>query len=391
MYITAPKILLLCTVVMLCLSACAPNSGIFAGGDWQSSGLQHQHIRTLAVDFNNPQDIYAGGLLGKLFASTDGGQHWHERSAGLPPASSINALSFDNTGKELYAATTAGLFRSTDAALHWLAMGKANQPFDYTTLAFDLKVPQTMYAGTAFHGALMSLDGGNTWSSINAGLPPATTINALTIDIDSDQLWAATNSGVYRSDNKGKTWQAFNTGLPSSVVVNSVQPDTVVNGGTRGVIFAGTKRGFYFSQDAGGHWKTSSESLVGTSIHVIYVDFHKPTTVFVGTDVGALRSDDSGQTWSGIGPGMPKDQPVYSLTWGTGDYSQLFAAADDVYLYPGTSGGLTLNRLIAIVIAALFFYLLYRLARRRRKVRNPERTLEQTKGGEERSEKDSVV
>jgi ligand-binding sensor domain-containing protein len=391
MYITAAKILLLCTVVMLCLSACAPNSGIFAGGDWQSSGLQHQHIRTLAVDFNNPQDIYAGGSQGKLFASTDGGQHWHERSTGLPPASSINALSFDTTGKELYAATNAGLFRSTDAALHWLAMGEAKQPFDYTTLAFDLKAPRTIYAGTAFHGVLMSLDGGNTWSSINTGLPPATTINALTIDIDSEQLWAATNSGVYRSDDKGKIWQAFNTGLPSSAMVNSIQSDTVVNGGTRGLIFAGTNHGFYFSQDAGVHWKTSSESLVGTSIHVIYVDFHKPTTVFVGTDVGALRSDDSGQTWSGIGPGMPKDQPVYSLAWGTGDYSQLFAAADDVYLYPGTSGGLTLNRLIAIVIVALFFYLLYRLTRRRRKVRNPERTLEQTKGGEERSEKDSVV
>src|SRR5947199_7799173 len=98
MYTTAPKILLLCTVVMLCLSACTANSGIFAGGDWQSSGLQHQHIRTLAVDFNNPQDIYAGGSTGKIFASTDGGQHWHERSAGLPPASFINALSFDTTG-----------------------------------------------------------------------------------------------------------------------------------------------------------------------------------------------------------------------------------------------------------------------------------------------------
>src|SRR5437764_5182534 len=115
MRITAPKVFLLLATVMLCLSACSPTSGIFAGGNWQSSGLQHQHIRTLAVDFNNPQDIYAGGSQGTLFASSDGGQHWHERSVGLPPASSINALSFDTSGKELYAATTAGLFRSTDA------------------------------------------------------------------------------------------------------------------------------------------------------------------------------------------------------------------------------------------------------------------------------------
>ena len=390
MHITAPKFMLLSMVLVLCLTACAPTSGIFAGGDWQSSGLPHHSIQALAVDFNNPQNIYAGGSVGKVFASTDGGQHWSDRSTGLPPASSINALAFDATGKKLYAATDVGLFGSTDAALHWLAIGKADQSFDYTALAFDLKATQTLYVGTASHGVLLSLDGGNSWSSINTGLPARTSINALTVDPDSEQLWAATNVGVYRSDDKGKTWQAFDTDLSTSMVY-SVQPDTVVNGGTRGLIFAGTNHGFYFSQDDGGHWKTSPESLIGTNIHVIYVDFHKPSTLFVGTDVGALRSDDSGQTWSGLGPGMPKGQPVYSLAWGTSEYSQLFAAADDVYLYPGTSGGLTFNRLIALVIAALFFYLLYRLVRRRRKVRPLERPLEQSEGGEERSTKDGVV
>ncbi|TMC61310.1 MAG: hypothetical protein E6J21_08560, partial [Chloroflexota bacterium] len=112
MRITAPKVFLLLATVMLCLSACSPTSGIFAGGNWQSSGLPHQHIRTLAVDFNNPQDIFAGGSQGKVFSSSDGGQHWAEHRTGLPPTVSINTLSFDATGKKLYAATDAGLFVS---------------------------------------------------------------------------------------------------------------------------------------------------------------------------------------------------------------------------------------------------------------------------------------
>jgi hypothetical protein len=140
-----------------------------------------------------------------------------------------------------------------------------------------------------------------------------------------------------------------------------------VNGGTKGLIFAGTNHGFFFSQDAGAHWQTSQDSLVGTNVRVVYVDFHKPTTVFVGTDVGALRSDNSGQNWGEVGPGIPKDQPVYSLAWGTSDYSQLFAAADGVYRYPGTSGGFSPNNLLELLIAAVFFYALYRLARRRRR------------------------
>lgn len=392
MRITAPKVFLLLAIVMLCLSACTSTSGIFAGGSWQSSGLSHQRISTLTVDFNKPQDIFAGSSQGKVFASIDGGQHWTEHSTGLPPTVSINTLSFDATGKKLYAATTAGLFVSNDAALRWIPVGKAaaNRAYNYTTLAFDLKASQTIFAGTASHGILMSPDSGNTWSSINTGLPPAITINALVFDVLSGQLWAATASGVYRSDDRGRIWQTSNTGLAPSVVVNSIQPDTNVIGGTKGLIFAGTNHGFYLSQDDGAHWKASMEPLVGTSVHVVYVDFHKPTTVFVGTDVGALRSDDGGQNWGSVGPGIPRDQPVFSLAWGTSDYSQLFAAADDVYLFPGTSGGVSLSRLIELVIIALFFYLLYRLARRRRWPPRQGRAVEQATDGEERTEKDGL-
>ncbi len=361
---TSLKVVLL-SAVLLCLSACTPTSGIFAGGSWQSRGLPHQRIRALTVDYNNPQIIYAAGALGKNFTSSDGGQHWVDRSFGLPTGSSINVLSFDSTGKKLYAATDAGIFMSTDAAHHWIAIEKAEAP--YTALAFNFREPHTIYAGTAFHGVLRSSDDGNTWFSANTGLLPGITINALTFDTENQQLWAATSSGVYRSDDKGLSWHAFNTGLPTSIVVYSVQPDTIVPGGTSGLIFAGTNHGFFFSQDAGTHWTTGQESLVGTNVRVIYVDFNKPTTLFVGTDVGVLRSDNSGQNWSALGSGMPKDQAVYVIMWGTSGYTQLFAAADDVYIYPGTSGGFSFNRLIALLIAAVFFYALYRLARRGRR------------------------
>lgn len=374
---TASKVVLLSAIILLCLSACTPTSGIFAGGNWQSSGLPHQHIRALAVDFNNPQVIYAASSQGKNFTSSDGGQHWIERSSGLPTGSSINVLSFDTTGKKLYAATDAGLFVSTDAAQPWTAVEKAAAA--YTALAFNFREPHTIYAGTAFLGVLRSSDDGNTWSSVNTGLPPGITINALTFDTENQQLWAATSSGVYRSDNRGLSWQAFNTGLPTSIAVYSVQPDTIVPGGTKGLIFAGTNHGFFFSQDAGAHWTSSQESLVGTNVRVIYVDFHKPTTLFVGTDVGVLRSDNSGQIWSGVGSGMPRDQSVYAIMWGTSDYTQLFAAADDVYMYPGTSGGFSFSRLIELLIVAVFFYALYRLARRRRRTSKTDRNAEQPK------------
>src|ERR1700730_4303104 len=107
-------VLLLLLVVTLSLSACTPTSGIFANGSWQASGLGHQHIRALIVDPNNLQALYAGDAQGKIFVTTDGGQHWTERSTGLPGVNVIHAILFDDTGKKLYAATDAGLFVSTD-------------------------------------------------------------------------------------------------------------------------------------------------------------------------------------------------------------------------------------------------------------------------------------
>ena len=69
--------------LVVCLTSCAPTAGLFAGGKWQSGGLQHQHIRSLAVDPNNPQIIYAGDAQDGVFVSTNAGMNWGYKSTGL--------------------------------------------------------------------------------------------------------------------------------------------------------------------------------------------------------------------------------------------------------------------------------------------------------------------
>ena len=364
-------------ILLMCLSAC--NAGIFAGGNWQSSGLQNKHIRILAVDPNNPQNIYAGNDQGAIFISTDAAQHWLMRNPAV--LTQINALTFDTSGKKLYAATSNGIFVSTDAAQHWNSVGTSSTglPIDsYTALAFDLNDTHAIYAGTAHHGVLVSKDDGKSWSNASSGIP-FHDINKLAFDSDAHQLWVATELGIYRSDDGGTTWRALNSGLPATIIVYTVQPASI-NGGERGLIFAGTDHGFFLSKDAGAHWAASQEALPGVSIYEIFVDFQMPTTVYVATTAGALRSDDSGQTWGGVAPGLPKNAPVYAFALGATGYSQVLAAANDVYLFPGNSGGLTATKLLPTLLILLFFYLLYRLVMRgRRKTRQmlkPERIIE---------------
>jgi len=351
--------------LLVCLAACAPGTGIFAGGSWQPGGLQKQHIRMLAVDPNNPQNIYAGDAQNGVFASTDAGMHWNQRSTGLPLPAPIHALAFDGPGKKLYAATGAHVYASADAAQHWSAI--TDLPADnYTALAFDLKAPHTIYTAAEHHRVLVSTNDGSSWSAASGGLPAGIMIYGLAFDADQHQLWAATNLGIYRSDNEGITWQSLNDGLPAAAVVYSVLPASI-NGGTQGLLFAGTNQGLFRSQDSGAHWSRSQETLSGTNVYAILIDYHQASTVYVAFSLGVLRSDDNGQNWEGVASGLPRGQPVYALEMGSNGYNQLYAADNDVYLYPGNRSFFDPSQLIPFLLIIFGFFALYRLTAQGRK------------------------
>lgn len=377
------RMLMLLPLLVL-LSACGSTVGIFAGGTWQASGLQNQNIRAIVVNPNNLQEIYAGDAQNGVFVSTNAGQNWVQRSTGLILPTGIHTLAFDNTGKKLYAATDAGLFVSADGAQHWSSIGSAKSglPADsYTAIAFDLHTASIIYVGTAHHGVLKSVNNGASWSNSSTGLPTEDTVNDLVYDSNTRQLWAATDMGVYQSGNGGTSWRLLNNGIPAADVINAVLPADA-SGGAGGLIYAGTNHGFYLSKDSGAHWSQSQDSLTGTGIHAILIDYSQVSTVYVATDIGALRSLESGQTWSGISSGIPRDQAVYALAQGTSGYSQLYAASRGIYLYPGNGGAFSIGRIIPILVILLFFYLLFLLVSRgRRRSRNmlkPERIVERT-------------
>lgn len=384
------KLIVLCFLLTMTLSACASNSGLLGGGSWQVSGLTGKHVQSLAVDSNNPQNIYAGDTQGNVFASTDGGLHWSIHDSGLPSSNSINDLSFDATGKKLYAASAQGLFVSTDGARQWNAIGSSARGLtthNLVALAFDLNAAHTIYVASA-QSVFVSTDDGSSWSSLSSGLPSTINIYGLTFESAAHRLWAATSMGVYRYDVGAATWHALNSGLPGNVQVYTVQPASTV-GGTPGLIYVGTSQGFFRSVNAGAHWLQSTESLQRTQIHTVFVDFQQPTTVYVGTNVGVLQSIDSGQDWGGVAPGFPANQQVNAIQLGANGYNQLFVAANAVYYFPGTSGGLNPSNLIPIVIILLLFYLLYRFTRRNQRRSQLASNQTQAEGTQESSEQQS--
>lgn len=354
----------LLVLLLFVLAGCAPSSGIFAGGSWQAGGLQNLHLQALAVDPNHLRNIYAGDAQNGVFVSTDAGVTWKQKNAGLPLPLAVRALSFDLSGKKLYAATSAGLFQSSDSAATWSAV--ANVPSDaYTALTFDVNSPRAVYAGTAHSGVFKSSDEGVNWTRISAGLP-AGVIASLLYDPNLKQLWVAFADALYRSDDDGANWHAMSNGIPANAGIN-VLALGAITGDNVSLVFAGTEHGFFRTSDAGEHWAPSQFSLANLHIYAVLLDANSPGIVYASTNIGVLRSRDSGQNWDQLGSGLPDRQAIGSLAQGNDSNSRLFATARGIYFFPGNGGIFNPSQLIPIVFILLCFYLLYRffIARRR--------------------------
>ena len=68
---------------------------------------------------------------------------------------------------------------------------------------------------------------------------------------------------VFRTRDAGKTWILTANGIPEGSYVRSVREDPK----RKGLIYAGTETGVYFSIDDGGHWQPLKLNLPTVPIH----------------------------------------------------------------------------------------------------------------------------
>jgi len=370
---TASLLFILCCLLLPAVAACAPGAGIFGSGTWQASGLPHQAIRALVVNTNNPKILYAANAQGHVFVSTDAGQHWTERSVGLPLPNPLHKLAFDASGKKLYAATDKGMFVNTDTVQQWKSLaiaGSSALPADsYTAVEVDFKATNNLYVATEQHGVFASSNGGTSWTAANQGLPHTIAIQDLTFDPYQQQLWAATTAGVYCSSNRGASWQSLNNGLSAAIITYTVQP-AAINGGDKSLTYLGTNHGLYLSHNSGATWARNQDNLSSLRVRQIIIDFRSANSahIYIATDIGAFQYNASEQSWGSIASGLPRAKPVYALALGDADYTQLYAAAaDTIYLFPGSNNALNLTSIFNLLLVALLFFLLYRIVLRSRK------------------------
>jgi photosystem II stability/assembly factor-like uncharacterized protein len=264
------------------------------GAERLDSALAGEAVRALAVSPADPDDVLVGcGLRGHgLYRTRDGGR-------------TVESLGFDsewvwgvsrhpNDPETVYVGTEPPmLYRSTDGGASFSALDGIeavpsredwtffHEPFQaghIHGIAVHPDRPEQVFAGVEHGGILCSRDGGETWQDSVA----AEDIHRVAVHPeDPDRVFVAAGSGLYRSDDAGRSWEQV--------------PD-----------------------------------LAGEYAHSIVFDPRSPERMYAYAateEMPVYRSDDGGDSWVGIGAGLPEARAADTLC--------LHPANPDVVLYAG--------------------------------------------------------
>lgn len=235
------------------------------GQRWASmrSGLDDATITSVVNQFVfDPADnnhIFLATTMG-VFETKNGGEHWTKKMEGMKEVLMVVTLGMDPTRPAiLYAGTSGGVYKSIDQAGHWEKannglvppqMVKTSRALNVTAILVDPYEPDTVYAAT-LAGLYKTTDGAESWTRIGESLPDQMIISMILDRARRDAIYIVGRDGVHRSEDGGATWKSINTGFTTTNVRTIAQSPLDPK-----VFYAGTNgSGLYRSKDAGDTWE----------------------------------------------------------------------------------------------------------------------------------------
>jgi hypothetical protein len=163
---------------------------------------------------------------------------------------------------------------------------------------------------------------------------------------------------VMVSVNGGQTWSTAMSGLPNRFITSiSVDP---TNSAIAYLTVSGFGSGHVFkTSNTGASWTNISGNLPNTPVNAFIIDPGNPSVLYAGTDVGVLRSTVGGNTWQTFNNGMPPvvvtgftanaSGQIQLATYGRGAYQSVdapsctYALSASSQSFPNTGGSGSIN------------------------------------------------
>jgi len=229
-------------------------------GSWSAG---HGRINVVTVDPNDPNTIYIGAPAGGIWKSTDGGQNWVILNDQLGVIG-VSDIAID----------------PNDSEIIYIATGDDDAGDTYSV------------------GVMKTTDGGLNWNTTGLTLTGNSRVSKVVLDPDNSQIvYAATNSGLYKSSNGGTSF---------SVVFAQSTRDFAFKPGDSQTIYTVTSSSFYRSTNGGSTFTQISSGLPGSDVSRIVIGVTPANSAFVYLSIaandngfkGLYRSTNSGSSFS---------------------------------------------------------------------------------------------
>ena len=354
------------------------------GPEWSENPLG------LGVAEQDP-DLCYGTDFGRTMVTADGGASWHSSYSKKIPGGAWASTGLDvtnaygylvdpfNASRRFIPTTDVGLFRSEDQGRSWTrSLTGVPEPWTNTTywVTFDPDIPGKMWGvmsgthdlprpkmwrkvsvSTYQGGVCVSLDGGRTWKSSNAGMPETAPTHILldpSSPVGKRSLWvAAMGRGVYKSTDDGVTWSLKNAGISQKdplawrlARAGNALYLVVVRHSENGSIGTSGDGAIYKSTDGAESWTPVNLPAETNGPNGLAIDPHDPKRLYLaawgratglnGTGGGIYVSSNGGKSWKTV---LDRDQHIYDVTIDPRNSKILYAAGFQSSAWRSSDGG----------------------------------------------------